>query len=394
MPLSASLMTAGACVVGAVITYQSFPEKVLKRKLGALLRTQDFHADLRGHKKVQRIQPVVKTVRIYLDRKEATFMLPVGSDPNEVLKKEWLFKQVFGINAEVSMIDYRTFSMSVYTASIQMFDYDAKEIDEALKGKLPVYVGKGRHGHVLYDMVDNPHLLIAGETGSGKSAALRSILTTLIRNVPNLDLYCADLKRSEFHLFKGIARTVVYETREVLALVTLLRTEMKRRGDVLEAAGVAHVDDLLEPMNYIILAVDEVALLKKEKEIMNGIEEISTIGRALGVFLVLSMQRPDAEVLNGKLKQNLTVRVALRHADGINSRITIDSNEAATIKQSEKGRMILKLDGLQYVQGPNLTLTAARELLAPYKSPLEIRKPPQAAQEPQDEVIDIEWGTL
>lgn len=322
-------------------------------------------------------------------------MLPVGSDPNEVLKKEWLFKQVFGINAEVSMIDYRTFSMSVYTASIQMFDYNAEEIDQQLKGKLPVYVGKGRHGHVLYDMVENPHLLIAGETGSGKSAALRSILTTLIRNVPNLDLYCADLKRSEFHLFKGIARTVVYETREVLALTTLLRTEMKRRGDVLEAAGVAHVDDLPEQMNYIVLAVDEFALLKKEKDIMNGIEEISAVGRALGIFLVLSQQRCDAEVMNGRLKQNLTVRLALRHADGINSRITLDSTEAANIKQSEKGRMILKLDGLQYVQGPNLTLTTAKELLAPYKSPWQKQtKAPTGAidvtpDEPDEETIEL-----
>lgn len=389
MPLSSSLIGSVGCVVAAAVTYRSFPERVLKRKLGSLLRTNDFHAELKGYKNNQRIQPVVKKVKLYLDRKEATFMLPVGSDPNEVLKKEWLFKQVFGITVELDMIDYRTFSMSIYTSSIQMFDYNSQEIDEALKGKLPVYVGKSRKGDVVYDMVEHPHLLIAGETGSGKSAALRSILTTLIRNVSNLDLYCADLKRSEFHLFKGVARAVVYETHEVLALVTMIRTEMKRRGDVLEAAGVAHVDDLTEPLNYIILAVDEVALLKKEKDIMNGIEEISTIGRALGVFLILSMQRPDAEVLNGKLKQNLTVRMALRHADGINSRITIDSNEAADIKQSEKGRMVMKLDGLQYVQGPNLTLTAAKELLAPYKSPIEIRKPPQATQEPQQDIIEL-----
>jgi S-DNA-T family DNA segregation ATPase FtsK/SpoIIIE len=169
----------------------------------------------------------------------------------------------------------------------------------------------------------------------------------------------------------------------------MLRIEMKRRGDILEAAGVAHVDDLENPLNYIILAVDEVALLKKEKDIMQGIEEISTIGRALGVFLVLSMQRPDAQVLDGKLKQNLTVRMALKHADGINSRITIDSVDAANIKDSEKGRMVLKLDGLRYVQGPNLGLSEAKELLKGYKSPLEIRQPQRASQVPQDDIIEL-----
>lgn len=84
---------------------------------------------------------------------------------------------------------------------------------------------------------------------------------------------------------------------------------------------------------------------------MDGIEEISTIGRALGVYLILSMQRPDADVLDGKLKNNLTVRMAFRHADEINSRITIGSGEAAEIKQSEKGRMVLKLDGASLYRG-------------------------------------------
>lgn len=378
-------------MAGAIVVHQSFPEKVMRRKLGALLRTNDFHSNLTGYKgKAYRVQPVVKSARMYLDRREATFMLPVGSDPQEVFKKSWIFQQVFGLEAELSLIDARTIMMSIYTTSIQSFVYNAEEIDQSLgMNRLPVYVGKDRHGDVVYDMVEHPHLLVAGETGSGKSAALRSILTTLIRNVDNLDLYCADLKRSEFHLFKGIAQAVVYETHEVLALVIMLRLEMKRRGDILEAAGVAHIDDLEEPINYIILAVDEVALLKKEKDIMQGIEEISTIGRALGVFLVLSMQRPDAQVLDGKLKQNLTVRMALKHADGINSRITIDSVDAANIKDSEKGRMVLKLDGLKYVQGPNLGLSEAKELLKGCKSPLEIRQPQRASQESQDDIIEL-----
>ncbi|MEK5415087.1 FtsK/SpoIIIE domain-containing protein [Paenibacillus sp. FSL L8-0708] len=378
-------------MAGAIAVHQSFPEKVMRRKLGALLRTNDFHSNLTGYNgKAYRVQPAVKSVRMYLDRKEAMFQLPVGSDPQEVFKKSWIFQQVFGLEAELSMIDARTFMMSIYTTSVLSFMYNAVEIDQSLGiHRLPVYVGKDRQGDVVYDMVEHPHLLVAGETGSGKSAALRSILTTLIRNVDNLDLYCADLKRSEFHLFKGVARTVVYETHEVLALVTMLRLEMRRRGDILEAAGVAHVDDLKESLNYIILAIDEVALLKKEKDIMQGIEEISTIGRALGVYLVLSMQRPDAQVLDGKLKQNLTVRMALKHADGINSRITIDSVDAANIKDSEKGRMVLKLNGLRYVQGPNLGLSEAKELLKGYKSPLEIRQPQRASQESQDDIIEL-----
>lgn len=124
---------------------------------------------------------------------------------------------------------------------------------------------------------------------------------------------------------------------------------------------------------------------------MDGIEEISTIGRALGVYLILSMQRPDADVLDGELKNNLTVRMAFHHADEINSRITIGSGEAAEIKQSEKGRMVLKLDGCQFVQGPHLELEEARELLEPYKR-VELPEPEEEMQEPAESLTEEDEG--
>lgn len=400
MIVSSQIFALVGCLAGAAVTYQTFPDKVLKRKLGALLRTNDFHADLKQYNgKTQRIPPVVKSVNFYLDRKEATFMLPVGSDPNEVLKKQWVFQQVFGLAAELSMIDARTLIMSVYTSSIQMFDYNVEEIDKVIKGmNLPIYVGKDRKGDVFYNMVENPGLLIAGIPGSGKSALVRSILTTLIRNVPNMELYCADLKMSEFHLFEGIAKAVVYEKHEALALVTMIRAEMDKRSLQLKNAGVAHIESLKNPPPYIIFAIDEVSRLSRDKDcknVMNAIDDIGAIGRALGVYLILSMQRPDAELLKSSLKNNLSVRIGLRHSDAINSRITVDSGEAADIKQSEKGKMIFKFDGLKYVQGPNLELDIATELLAPFKTPWEKKTKPNIGAiditpvEPQEDILEL-----
>ena len=207
-----------------------------------------------------------------------------------------------------------------------------------------------------------------------------------------MELYCADLKRSEFHLFKSVARQVVVEAPQLHQIVLKIRKEMRRRGDVLDRAGLANIDDLPagERPSYIVLAIDEVALLKKEKDIMEGIEEISAIGRALGVFLILSMQRPDSDVLDGKLKNNLTVRMAFRHSDEINSRITLGSGEAADIQQSQKGRMILKLDGLKPVQGPYLDIPKAKTLLEPYKRSEEASAGPAVEPEPQeDDAIEI-----
>ncbi|MGE1044295.1 FtsK/SpoIIIE domain-containing protein, partial [Bacillus wiedmannii] len=75
------------------------------------------------------------------------------------------------------------------------------------------------------------------------------------------------------------------------------------------------------PKPYILLAIDEVAMLKDEKECMTTIEKISAVGRSLGVFLLLSMQRPDAKVLDGKLKLNMTVRMGFKCDSVINSNI-------------------------------------------------------------------------
>ncbi|MEC0239441.1 FtsK/SpoIIIE domain-containing protein [Paenibacillus dokdonensis] len=396
---AAKLAGAGGSGGAAWLVWRGMPEQVVRRKLMHLFRFGNLFYKINGYKgRELREYPRIKRVTQYFDRTEAAFVVPLGMDPELINKNEWLFRQMFGPGAELTCSeDAKTFVMQVYSTSVAPFEYDCEQIDQCIgKLHLPIYVGRSRSGDMAYDMVEHPHLLIAGETGSGKSVAVRSVLTTLIRTVKGLELYCADMKRSEFHLFRGIAQEVVIDAVGLHSIVLKLRREMKQRGDLLDRHEVAHVNDLPEwdRPSYIVLAVDEVALLKKEKSIMEGIEEISTIGRALGVFLILSMQRPDADVLDGKLKNNLTVRMAFRLPDEINSRIAIDSGEAAAIKQSEKGRMVFKLDGCKYVQGPRLDLKEAYEILAPYRRTEAVMQQEQAAEPPQQEVEYVEVGLL
>lgn len=123
---------------------------------------------------------------------------------------------------------------------------------------------------------------------------------------------------------------------------------------------------------------------------MMGIEDISTIGRALGVFLILSMQRPSREVLDGKLKQNLTVRMAFQHADEINSRITIGTGGAE--KLEEPGQMIFKGSReMETVQGPFLTLDRAREILSPSRKKVTEES---ALETLVEAVEELSWGEL
>ncbi|MNG20857.1 hypothetical protein D3C84_1051530 [compost metagenome] len=107
--------------------------------------------------------------------------------------------------------------------------------------------------------------------------------------------------------------------------------------------------------------------LIEEKDSFKLIKKLGAIGRALGIFLILSMQRPDRETLNSYIKNCMTVRMAFRHGDITNSQISLGPGhgEAADIKPSQKGRMALLLEGIQFAQMPFLDLPPARKLLQP-----------------------------
>jgi hypothetical protein len=154
-------------------------------------------------------------------------------------------------------------------------------------------------------------------------------------------------------------------------MLNYLQNETRKRGDLLDAHELSHITDLENPPPHIILCIDEVALLRKEKAIMAIVEEISAISRALGIFLILSMQRPDAKLLEGALKNNLTVRMGFKCADLINSQI-IGTPDSEKLKVN--GRMLLKLQGqgdVKEIQAPYLSLERAKEILHRYlKNPV------------------------
>lgn len=343
--------------------------------------------------------PKINDIRFNYDRKTLTyvFTLPYGVDPKLLKKKEFVFHQFFSQHIEIKG-EVKTFTLTVFVAPLpKNVKYDYKAM--GLKGKLPIPVGMDANGaFYFYDMVKNPHLLIAGETGSGKSTQNRSIITSLIQTLSpeDLQLYLCDLKLGDFHIFRKVEHVKSFDTEAVELLRTLkyLKKVMKQRGKLLLKYEVSHIAAVPEHTPYIILAIDEVALLKKEKDCMEMVEEISSIGRALGVFLILSMQRPDAKLLDGKLKINLTVRMAFRCTDGINSRIVIDKVGAE--KLDNVGRVLLKIQSereLKGLQAPYLDIEDAKKILEPYKTQRE-ESPLEEEIEPLESETEEEWGEL
>ncbi|PFW04162.1 cell division protein FtsK [Bacillus thuringiensis] len=337
------------------------------------------------------IYPKIHAISSTKDNVRYIFTIPNGLDPKTIEKKWFCFQQILGRNVAIEG-DIKKFVLNVFhsDAGIQTYNYSYKKWNPLLKQhRLPVVVGRDQFGNmIVYDMVEanTPHLLIAGETGSGKSSMVRVVLSTLIQYMSpdKLHLYLGDLKNSEFHFLRRVkhVKEVCMEEIEMKIMLKKVWKEIRERRKLMEEYEVDHIDEYnkMNPDNqkpYILLAIDEVAMLQDEKECMSTVEKISAVGRALGVFLMLSMQRPDAKVLDGKLKLNMTVRMGFKCADTINSNI-MGTPGSEHLEQS--GQMILKLNGLKKVQAPYLELSEAKQIVEPYRIPkddMKLQNPPQ-----------------
>ena len=337
------------------------------------------------------IYPKIHSVSSTKENVRYVFTIPNGLDPKTIEKKWFCFQQILGRNVAIEG-DIKKFVLNVFhsNAGLQTYKYSYKQWQPLLnKYRLPVVVGRDQFGNmIVYDMVDSntPHLLIAGETGSGKSSMVRVVLSTLIQYMSpdKLHLYLGDLKNSEFHFLRRVkhVKEVCMEEIEIKIMLQKVWKEIRERRKLMEEYEVDHIDayNKLNPENqkpYILLAIDEVAMLQDEKECMTNIEKISAVGRALGVFLMLSMQRPDAKVLDGKLKLNMTVRMGFKCDSTINSNI-MGTPGSEHLEQS--GQMILKLNGLKKVQAPYLELSKAKQIVEPYRVPkddIKLQIPPQ-----------------
>ena len=223
------------------------------------------------------------------------------------------------------------------------------ESDEYRKSKfmLPLALGRDVAGEAVFAPLDRmPHLLIAGQTGSGKSVTIHDIiLSMLYKYGPELLRFImVDPKRVELPLYDGIPhllKPVITENKKVPPVLKQLVMEMDQRYARLSEAKVRDVVGYNEwatkkdtpIMPYIVVVIDEMADLMKTygKEVEPAIVRLAQMARAVGIHLILATQRPEVSVLTGLIKANVNARVALRVANQLNSRIIIDTNGAESL---------------------------------------------------------------
>jgi DNA segregation ATPase FtsK/SpoIIIE, S-DNA-T family len=223
---------------------------------------------------------------------------------------------------------------------------------------LKIAMGKDILGKpCMLDLKKQPHLLIAGATGAGKSVCVNTVITSLICNYdPNhVRFILIDPKMVELQLYNGLPHLltpVITEPDECPKALKWAILEMERRYKLLSEQCVRDIDrynqkiasmrhpEEFEKLPYIVIIIDEFAdlMMVAPKEVESYITRIAQKARAVGIHLVLATQRPSVDIITGIIKANFPARVAFQVAQKIDSRTIIDQNGAE--KLLGKGDML------------------------------------------------------
>jgi S-DNA-T family DNA segregation ATPase FtsK/SpoIIIE len=294
------------------------------------------------------------------------FTLPAGLSSDDFERNKLAIEQFVGSDVDIRYT-YKQLWIEVFDKSKKtVYEYQI----EQCKGDVSFPIGYTRQGKLVYCDLSGgePHLLIAGETGSGKSTVLRSIITNLILT-KDVKLHLIDLKRgAEFQIFQKCSNVVSFCRNRAEARQTLehLSEEIDRRYDLFfekDCVDIKEYNRRFGGMDYQILIIDEFADLKDEKGSISLLEEIAAKARACGIHMIIATQRPDHITLNGRIKANVTTVLGLKTMNEANSRIILDKEGLENLRGHGHG--IFKRGTSTEVQCPLLTTEKARELLRP-----------------------------
>ena len=222
---------------------------------------------------------------------------------------------------------------------------------------------------VVGELNSMPHLLIAGQTGSGKSVMINTLLTSLLyRNSPSeMKLILVDPKQVEMAPYEDIPHLltpVITEPEKTISALKWAVNEMERRYKLLAAEKLRDIRSYNEKiakgkgkvevadeegnvqqhedgaMPYIVIVIDELAdlMMIAARDVEALIVRLAQKARAVGIHLVLATQRPSVDVITGLIKANIPARIAFTVASQVDSRTILD--QAGAEKLLGKGDML------------------------------------------------------
>ena len=232
---------------------------------------------------------------------------------------------------------------------------------EKLSKGFIVPIGLDPLNQVMYaDLNKDPHLLVAGTTGSGKSVSVNSIVLSIMcmYDKDETEFVFIDPKQVEFSRYEGTHHTkrVITEVDDTLAYLNELMDIMNNRYRQFKEMEMSSISDYNEYIREeepshkevprLVVVFDEYAefmLREKEhaKDIDAAIRSLSGMGRAAGIHLIICTQTPKAEIINTTIRNNLAVRLCLKVADRNASNVVL--GEAGGEKLSGQGDYLMQI---------------------------------------------------
>ncbi len=218
--------------------------------------------------------------------------------------------------------------------------------------KLPLALGKDIAGKsVVSDLIDMPHLLIAGTTGSGKTVCINSLISSFIFRIHPRDLkfLLIDPKMVEMSMFNNLPHLlcpVLIDAKKTSIALMWLVQEMERRFKIFSNVGARDIEmynskisgKQLQSKNgleykripFIVVVIDELAdlMMTVKDEVEAAIQRLTQLSRAVGIHLIVATQRPSVDVITGVIKANCPARISFQVSSKVDSRTVLDMNGA------------------------------------------------------------------
>lgn len=277
--------------------------------------------------------------------------IPDGLGFEDMKAKEDIFKT----NLKAIKIDFKFINglleLDVIKEPLQNVRYEPIDTQEG-----EILVGYGYKDYVKVNLNKFPHVLIGGDTGTGKSRLMLLILTNLINRFKDIEIYLIQIRKSDLAVFKD-CKQVKYMARTLEQTRNVLRhldNVCRERDTLLEKYlkyGIYNIVDYNKrfkdnKLNYIYIVLDEFAFFnfsgadtKEEKqlkkEILGYIKNIVLTGRSTGVFIFTSLQKPTSSSIPTDIKSQLTTRISFKMLDKETSIIVLGNANATELKERE-----------------------------------------------------------
>ncbi len=278
---------------------------------------------------------------------------------------------------------------------VYMKEMAKKLLSDADKYELPLILGRDIAGNPeIRDLVNMPHLLVAGMTRAGKSIGINSILGGLLltKTPDELKLILVDPKMVEMEAYNGIPHLLTPVINDMELVVNALQwsiTEMMKRYRLLKQVLVKNIVQYNQKMGYpampyLIVVIDEMAdlMLVAGPEIETKVQRIAQMGRAVGIHLILATQKPVVTVITGLIKSNISGRIAYAVPSAMDSRVILDQTGAENLLGN--GDMLYKDQTMSKsirIQGCYISTEDSMYIIDQVKS--------QTVEEQEEDKVDI-----